>query len=52
MVAERFGLDMARSFAALPTYTRNHDLRLADVAGPVISGDLTASELSAAASPL
>jgi GAF domain-containing protein len=46
MVAERLGLDMERSFAALRTHARNHNLRLADVAEAVITGTIAASELS------
>lgn len=45
MVAERLGLDMEQSFAALRNHARNHNLRLADVAQSVITGTLTASEL-------
>ena len=46
MVAERSGLDMPQSFALLRTYARNHNLRLADVAGSVIGGALAVSALA------
>jgi GAF domain-containing protein len=45
MVAERRGLDMEQAFAALRTYARNNNLRLADVARDVIAGTLTATAL-------
>ncbi|MEA3055202.1 MAG: hypothetical protein QOD30_634 [Actinomycetota bacterium] len=45
MIAERLELDMERSFAALRGHARNHNLRLADVAGAVISGTIAASAL-------
>ena len=45
MVAERLGLDMERSFTALRTHSRNHNLRLVDVANAVIDGSLVASAL-------
>ncbi|MDA8264703.1 MAG: GAF and ANTAR domain-containing protein [Actinomycetota bacterium] len=45
MVAERENLDMERAFAALRNHARNHNLRLSDVAGDVISGALSASAL-------
>ena len=47
MIAERLGLDMERSFAALRNHARNHNLRLADVANAVITGALAASALDA-----
>ena len=47
MIAERLGLDMERSFAALRTHARNHNLRLAAVAGAVIDGSLPVSTLDA-----
>lgn len=40
MVAERSGLDMGQSFARLRSYARNHNRRLADVAGAVVDGTL------------
>jgi GAF domain-containing protein len=45
MVAERLGLDMDRAFQTLRNHARNHNLRLADVAGDVISGTLATSGL-------
>jgi GAF domain-containing protein len=45
MVAEREGLDMEQAFAALRTYARSHNLRLADVARDVIGGTLSANTL-------
>lgn len=47
MVAERLGLDMERSFAALRNYARNHNLRLGDVAQSVIDSSLAAAALDA-----
>ena len=49
MVAERIGLDMERSFAALRTHARSHNLRLTDVADAIINGTLLPSALDAAA---
>lgn len=45
MVAERESLDMEASFARLRLHSRNHNLRLADVAEAVISGAMAASAL-------
>ncbi|MEY2426500.1 MAG: hypothetical protein QOI61_2072 [Actinomycetota bacterium] len=45
MVAEREGVDMDAAFALLRTYSRNHNLRLADVSRDVITGQLAASDL-------
>jgi hypothetical protein len=45
MVAEREGMDMEQSFSLLRTHSRNHNLRLADVARNVIDGVLPASAL-------
>jgi GAF domain-containing protein len=45
MVAEREGLDMEQSFAALLHYAHNHNARLVDVAQAIISGSLAASAL-------
>jgi GAF domain-containing protein len=45
MVAERLDLDMERSFAALRSHARNHNLRLSDVAQSVIDGSLATSGL-------
>lgn len=45
MLAERLGLDMERSFAALRHHARNHNLRLADVAEAVIGGAMATSAL-------
>jgi GAF domain-containing protein len=45
VVAEREGLDMEEAFARLRNHARNHNMRLADVAGGVIDGSLAASEL-------
>lgn len=45
MIAERLGIDMERSFTALRTHARNHNLRLADVADAIIGGTITASAL-------
>jgi GAF domain-containing protein len=46
MVAERHGLDMEASFAVLRTYSRNHNLRLADVARDVTEGILDPAMLA------
>jgi GAF domain-containing protein len=45
MVAERRNLDMHEAFAALRTYARNHNLRLADVARGVIDGTVAVPTL-------
>lgn len=42
MIAEREGVNLEMAFSALRTYARNHNLRLADVAGAVIDASLTA----------
>jgi GAF domain-containing protein len=42
MIAEREGVDMEAAFVALRSYARNHNLRLADLAGDVVAGSLTA----------
>ena len=47
MVAERLGLDMERSFAALRNHARNHNQRLAEVADAVIVGAIAAAALDA-----
>ena len=54
MIAERLGLDMGNSFAAVRSHARtlarsharNRNLRLADVADAVVRGTLAASKLS------
>lgn len=45
MIAERLGLDMERSFTALRTHARNHNVRLADVADEIIRGTVAPSAL-------
>ena len=45
MVAERLGLDMERSFTALRTHARNHNVRLVDLANAVIDGTFAAAML-------
>jgi AmiR/NasT family two-component response regulator len=45
MVAENQGLNIEDAFAALRNYSRNHNLRLVDVADSVIGGSLLASAL-------
>ncbi len=45
VVAERDGVDMEKAFTTLRNHARSHNLRLADVAGDVISGKLAASAL-------
>ena len=45
MVADRLGLDMERAFALLRNHARNHNQRLADLAGDLISGTIAASAL-------
>jgi len=48
MIAEREKLSMEGAFAALRSYARNHNLRLADVARDVTTGDLSAQALHTA----
>jgi len=45
IVSERESLDMEHAFAALRSYARNNNLRLADVAASVVTGTLKASTL-------
>ena len=45
MVAERESLGVEEAFTLLRRHARNHNLRLADVARSVISGDLAAAKL-------
>lgn len=45
MVAERLGVDMAESFAALRGFARDRNLRLVDVAADIISGVRPAESL-------
>ena len=45
IVAEAEGVDMEHAFALLRNHARNHNLRLADVAGAVIGGTLAPSRL-------
>jgi GAF domain-containing protein len=45
MIAEREGVNLEMAFTDLRAYARNHNLRLADVAGAVIDGSLTAAFL-------
>ncbi|MEY2472207.1 MAG: hypothetical protein QOK28_1536 [Actinomycetota bacterium] len=45
MVAERLGLNMEESFAALRNYARNNNRRLADISDAVIDGTLAPSSL-------
>jgi GAF domain-containing protein len=45
MVAERDGVNMQEAFFILRSHARNHNLRLAQVAKDLISGELPASEL-------
>lgn len=45
MVAERLGLEMDQAFSTLRHHSRNHNLRLADVAHSVIGGTLAVSAL-------
>ncbi|MDZ7674088.1 MAG: GAF and ANTAR domain-containing protein [Acidimicrobiales bacterium] len=47
MVAERLDLDMERSFAALRSHARHHNLRLSELAQSVIDGSLAPAELEA-----
>jgi GAF domain-containing protein len=43
MIAEREGVTLEVAFSALRNYARNHNLRLAEVAGTVIAGTLSAA---------
>jgi len=43
VIAEREGLDMAESFGALRTHSRNNNLRLADLARDVVEGRVSVS---------
>jgi GAF domain-containing protein len=45
MVAERLGLNLEQAFTALRGHSRNHNLRLVDVAHDITDGTLGASEL-------
>jgi AmiR/NasT family two-component response regulator len=45
MVAENRGLTIEEAFAALRNYSRNHKLRLVDVADSIVSGSLPSSAL-------
>jgi len=45
MAAESLGLDMPQAFARMRTHARNHNLRLADVAGAIVEGTLQAGAL-------
>jgi GAF domain-containing protein len=45
MVAENQGLNIEEAFAVLRNYSRNHNLRLVDVADSVLGGSLPASAL-------
>ena len=45
MVAERLDVDMERAFAKLRGHARNNNLRLADVARGVISGEVDVPSL-------
>jgi hypothetical protein len=40
VVAQRLGLEMGPAFDALRSYSRNHNLRLADVAGAIVERTL------------
>jgi len=51
MVAERRNLEMEEAFAALRTYARNHNLRLADVARGVIDGTVAVPRLESSPPP-
>jgi transcriptional regulator with GAF, ATPase, and Fis domain len=44
-IAHRLGVDMDGAFAALRGYARGYSLKLSDVAGSVIAGDISAGEL-------
>ena len=45
ILSERLGLDMPAAFARLRNHARRHNLRLADLARDVISGQVTAASL-------
>jgi GAF domain-containing protein len=45
MLAERSGLDVEQAFTTLRNHSRDHNLRLVDVARDLIDGRLTASAL-------
>lgn len=45
MIAQRGNLNMEEAFATLRNHSRNHNLRLVDVARDVVAGALTASDL-------
>ena len=45
VIAERLGVDMERSFTTLRSHARNHNVRLADVATAIISGELPPTAL-------
>jgi GAF domain-containing protein len=47
VLAERHDLDMAAAFESLRRHARNHNMRLADVAGAVVRGDLDSGSLGA-----
>jgi GAF domain-containing protein len=47
MVAERTGLDMARSFDELRNHARSHNQRLSDLAAQAVAGTLSPSSLGA-----
>ena len=47
MIAERKGIGMEAAFASLRHHARSQNLRLADVAGDIISGTLAVSALTA-----
>ncbi|MGC7096053.1 GAF and ANTAR domain-containing protein [Amycolatopsis lurida] len=49
LIAERLGVDMASSFAALRGYARSHNLKLGAVAAAVIDGALSTHDLLNAA---
>jgi len=51
MLAERLGLDLERSFTALRSHARSHNLRLADVANDVISGTIAPSTFEPPVTP-
>jgi len=48
VVAERLHLGMDEAFALIRTYARNRRVRLSEIAGLVVAGQLPASELSSA----
>lgn len=49
MLAERNQVSMADAFGQLRRFAREHNLRLSDVAGQVVAGELSAAELRAQA---